>query len=251
MQSVIGVGCCLLLCVGFLDAQKAGSPKKTSTQPQADGPSGKARRSGQKVQDAASRRRASAITLAFPRSRALLGYLERAEKPLYSSLLGQVDRIMRRRENAALRMAKEHHPELAKLILKSKRRPKVHASGMRALVADYARIMRAKQLGKEDFKAAVAEWRALSEARLLGAKVTEANEAELLPQIKELLTQAQAAKRRQLTLQIKRHEAQIKRLSRRMNQDPERLVKRQLRAIQNRIKNRSRRSGGASKRRRK
>ena len=119
--------------------------------------------------------------------------------------------------------------------------------GFRELLADHARITRAKALGDAEYDAALTEWKLRSQVRLVAAQMTVDNQPELQKQLETLLTQGERAKRRQIQLQIKRQYEQIKRLRRRLEQDPARNVQRQLRAINKRVKPQSKKN----KRRRK
>jgi hypothetical protein len=58
------------------------------------------------------------IAVAFPRTRSLLGYLERRDAKAFGAVLEHSQKITRRLENAALQMAREHHPELSSLMLR-------------------------------------------------------------------------------------------------------------------------------------
>lgn len=195
------------------------------------------------------RRRAGAhIALTFPRTKNLLNYLERNDATTYQILLRHSSELTRRREAAALGMAKQHHPALFALIQRSKKKfPRAYNSAIRGLVGDHARIIRAKTIGKANHEAALAEWKLRSQVRLVAAQMTVDNQPELQKQLETLLTQGEHAKRRQIQLQIQRQQEQIKRLRRRLDQDLARNVRRQLRAINKRVKPQSKKN----KRRRK
>ncbi len=195
------------------------------------------------------RRRAGAhIASTFPRTKGLLNYLERTDAATYQTVLRHSTQLTRRREAAALRMAKQHHPELFVLIQRSKKRfPRAYNSAIRELVADHARISHAEVIGQQDYDAALAEWKLRSQVRLVAARMTVDNQPELQKQLETLLTQGEHAKRRKIQLQIQRQQDQITRLRRRLDQDPARNVQRQLRAINKRVKPQSKKN----KRRRK
>ena len=190
------------------------------------------------------RRRAGAhIASTFPRTNSLLTYLERTDPRAHQAVLRHSAQLTRGREFAALRMAKEHHPELYALIQRSKKKfPRAYNSAIRELVTDHARITRAKAAGKLDYDATVVEWKLRSQVRLLAAQMTVANQPKLQKQLEALLTQGELAKRRLIQLQIKRQQEQIKRSQRRLDQDVARQVQRQLRAINKRVKPQSKKN---------
>lgn len=187
---------------------------------------------------AQERRRAGQhVASAFPRTRNLLVYLEKNDARAFEAILNHSEKITKRREKAALRLAREHHPELLRLIVTLQRRfPRAYHSAVRDLVADNARLLRAKQIGDKEYDAALTEWMLRSKVRLVAAQMTVRNRPQFQKQLESLLIQGEKAKRRQVQLQIQRYRDQIKRLQRRLDQDPARNVDRQLRVINKRVK---------------
>ena len=220
--------------------QKPAAQKPAAQKPAAKKPAAK---KPQPAADAQSNRRREErqarthITSAYPQTRHLLNYLRRTDAPTYRSLLAHSAKLTRRRQNEVLRFAREHHPELARLVVRLRRKhPWAYNSAIRDLLADHARLLRAKQRSDAEYEVALTEWKLRSQVRLVAARVSVANQPEFQKQLTDLLTQGEAAKRRQIQMQIERYKQQIERLEKRLAQDPEQRVKRQLRTINRRAK---------------
>jgi len=241
---VLGAGLIVAIPgVGFGDDDKK-PQKQQAPQGKQDPAAKKARQKqapvkvGAKSDRAQERRRAGQhVASAFPRTRNLLVYLEKNDARSFEAILNHSEKITKRREKAALRLAREHHPELLRLIVTLQRRfPRAYHSAVRELVADNARLMRAKQISDKEYDAALTEWMLRSKVRLVAAQMTVHSRPQFQKQLESLLIQGEKAKRRQVQLQIQRHRDQIKRLQRRLDQDPARNVDRQLRVINKRVK---------------
>lgn len=213
---------------------KQPSTKKPGTRQQAPG-----KRTQPKTGQASSlrareeRRAKNHISVAFPRTRSLLGYLERRDRQLLDTVLGHSQKITRRLESEALSMARQHHPELARLVNRLRRKyPRAYQTAIRDLVSDHQRIQRAKTRGEDYHDIALTEWKLRSQARLIAAQMTQQNLPALSKQLEAVLTQEEAAKRRQIQLEIRRYQQQIKRLQSRLKQDPEKSVRKQLNRFQ-------------------
>lgn len=234
--------------------KRGASQKQAPTRQKAPGKSGpKGQRQPKTVQASNPRVREQRlaknhITSAFPRTRSLLGYLEQRDRKAFDTLLDHSQKITRRLENEALQMARQHHPELSRLLLRLRNsHPRTYQTAIRELVGDHQRIQRSKSRGKADHDLALTEWRLRSQARLIAAQMTVKNAPELTRQLSAVLTQEAAAKRRQMQLEIQRYQRQIERLEERLKQDPAKSVRSQLKRIQRQAQTRTK----TDKRRRK
>ena len=149
------------------------------------------------------------------------------------------------------RLAKQHHPELAELIRRLRRRfPKAYEAAIRELHADLANLQRARQSGEDDYQAALAEWKARSQVRLIAARLAPHELPEHRDELRALLAQGEAAKRRQVQQQIERYRRQIERLQRRLEQDSAQAVDQRLRQVEKQIHQKARTQKARTQKRR-
>lgn len=98
-------------------------------------------------------------------------------------------------ENDALKFARDHHPELAKLLEQLKRKSKTgFARGTREVHATVLRLNRIREKQPARFDAELASWKTDSEIRLLTARWAISKNSNLEEQIQELLRKRQQAK---------------------------------------------------------
>lgn len=224
----------------------AETPAETPTEtPPKPVSAAKAQRSKQRraqrkeAQKREERRARTHISAAYPRSAALLDYLAERDRRTFEDVLGHSRKIARRQAKAALAMARKHHPEIARLIVRLRgKSPAAYDAAIRNLVADMARIERAEARGPKEHELALTEWKLRSQARLVAARMAMRNDPRLSAQLDKILTQGESAKRRQLQMEIKRHERHIERLRRRLAQDPAKSVQSQVKKIQRQARNR-------------
>ena len=226
----------LVLCAGaltmFADAQQANQ----------------ASRKNQRTLTKAERAVSGPLTARFLRTRELLTYLERNDRPTYASLLQHSRALARRAAAAALDFAREHHRELADLLLELEQRNRAgFDSAIRELVTDSQRLERTKKRDPGAYAAALEAWKLRSQIRLLAARMALAKKPQsvrrltkLRGQLEALLTREEAAKREQTKAQIERLEKTIEQLRKRLAQDPAENVRRRLRSLDRRIKRRKR-----------
>lgn len=214
---------------GQRTAQKKGAKKKPVSQAQREPKDSQAKTPRANEQRFAKNH----IAVAFPRTRSLLGYLERRDTKAFDAVIEHSQKITRRLENAALQMAREHHPELSSLILRLREKHRrSYEVAIRDLVSDHQKIQRAKARGKSDYSLALKEWKLRSQARLIAARMTVQNAPELKKKLEAVLTEGEAAKRQQMQLEIQRYEEQIQKLQSRMKQDPANSVRSQIKRFQ-------------------
>ena len=105
-------------------------------------------------------------------------------------------------EQAALTFAREHHPELAKLLEQLRRHSKTgFAKGIREIHNAVQRLERIRERQPARFDAEVENWKTDSQIRLLTAKWVMSQDPELEQQIRELLRQRQQGKINRLTME--------------------------------------------------
>lgn len=246
--AICPVICCAAICVvGFSSAAAAQATPSTdrseSASRQVPARPGKAveaqvseasrKRSAREAQRARAQLRS-----AFPRTDVLLQYLAKRDQRALDAVLAHGRKIARRQASSAMALAREHHPELARLIAKLRgRAPRAHDAAIRDLVASMQRIERAKKRGEKDHQLALRVWSLESKARLLAARMSVARprpgaSPDLSRELAAILTQAEKAKRQQLRLEMARHERVIRRLRRRLEQDADKSIQSQLRRIQ-------------------
>lgn len=174
---------------------------------------------------------------AFPRTQRLLAFLHRVDETTYKAVVEHAARIAARRENQALGLARRHVPELHRLVRRLRRTSlKAYQRAIRELVADHARLERARAQSEEAFQAALLDWQFNTKLRLLTARlrlgVDAEQKAKILRSAKDLLAKRDQARRELLRQQKQRHMQQIQKLDKRLAEDADENIQRQLRAIE-------------------
>ena len=115
---------------------------------------------------------------------------EKAKAPATSAVDGNADE-----EAAALKFAKEHHPELAKLLgpMKSTR-PKEYQKAVRELYRTADRLTRMETRAPERYAIEIEIWKTESRLRLIAVRTAMVDDDERREQIEKLVTDRNALK---------------------------------------------------------
>lgn len=121
-------------------------------------------------------------------------------------------------EESALRFAKQHHPELARLLEQLRRKSSVEFKrGIREVHLAALRLDRFKEKQPARFKSELQTWKADSEIRLLSAKWIVSSDKKLEKQIQTLLRKRQELRIEKLTTERERLAQRLKQLDDQIN----------------------------------
>lgn len=127
-------------------------------------------------------------------------------------------------EKLAIAFAKEHHPELAALILQlQKKSPVEFRRGIREIHQAAVRLNRTKEKQPERFEADLKTWQMDSELRLLSAKWILTGNKKLEQQVRDLLRQRQENRLSRMKSERDRLAARLQQLDEQINMGTEEL----------------------------
>lgn len=116
-------------------------------------------------------------------------------------------------QRLAMEFAKEHHPELFRLLEQlQKSRPAEFSRGIRDLHQQTQNILRSKEKNPQRYESQLTAWKLDSQIRVLTARWTRTKDQSLEKQIRELLAQRQELKKSQLEADEKRLQEQLRRI---------------------------------------
>jgi len=139
----------------------------------------------------------------------------------------------------ALAFARQHHPELARLVSQlRKTRPAQFKSAVRHLVQSQERLERIQVRSPERYDGALEAWKLDSRIRLLAARMTMSDNPDLVAELKNVLLQRTDLRLRQLSEERDRLTARLKRIEEnisRIENDPEAAAARDLKRVKKQV----------------
>lgn len=116
-------------------------------------------------------------------------------------------------EEETIAFAREHHPELADLLVNLKStKPQAYARGLKQLSAAHQRLSRIKTAFPEKYALGLAVWKLDSRIQLLAARMTMSDETSLEEELKKLLAERHEARVKELTYDRELVEARLKKV---------------------------------------
>jgi hypothetical protein len=139
------------------------------------------------------------------------------------------------REAAAMTFARLHHPELAKLVTKlKKRKARQYDQAVRQLFQTSERLARTRDKAPDRYELSLESWKLDSRIRLMAARMTMSTNSRLEEELKELLRAKASVRLRQLTKERDRLAERLQRvdaLIQRIDSDPDASMKKELQRI--------------------
>lgn len=178
------------------------------------------------------------LTATFPRTKGLLSHLEEHDPETYGRVLDQGLMLVSDREDAALALAREHHPELHALLLQLRTdHQTAYAAALVDLANAEARLRRVRERDPDPqaYQRELERWRVHSVARLELARHALAGGQVSPPALDELLRSAEQNERERIAWQIDGYERKIAELRARLLEDPEQRVLRKVNGLRRKI----------------
>ncbi|MBT4866075.1 MAG: hypothetical protein HON53_13305 [Planctomycetaceae bacterium] len=139
------------------------------------------------------------------------------------------------REAAAMTFARLHHPELAKLVTKlKKRKVRQYDQAVRQLFQTSERLARTRERTPDRYELSLEAWKLDSRIRLMAARMTMNSDSQLEEDLKELLRAKASVRLRRLTKERERLAERLQRvdaLIERIDSDPDASTKKELQRI--------------------
>ena len=149
-----------------------------------------------------------------------------------------------RQAERALEFAREHHPELARLVGQlRKSKPAQFKSAVRHLIQSQERLERLQTRSPERYETALEAWKLDSRIRLLAARMTMSEDPELEAELRTVLRQRTDLRLRQLSEERDRLSTRLKRIEEtisRIESDPEAAAARDLERVKKNLTRQSR-----------
>lgn len=181
----------------------------------------------------------SEIATVFPRTQALVGWLEQNDPETLATLEQHARDLASNAEQSTTEFVGEHHPELAQVLDRLERtKHRSYRRALRDVVTDVARLRFAKRNAPESFPLALEAWKCRSRVRLMSARIAASDAApteSATGQLRDLVRRAIAAERSQLEFRLKRLRGNAQRIEARLQRDFDVAVETELKSIQDRI----------------
>ncbi len=121
-----------------------------------------------------------------------------------------LDAISPQREAEAIAFAQKHHAELAELLSRLKAsHPDQYAKGLRELDRTRERLEKQRERDADRFAILLREWQFDSRVRLLAARITMSNSAELETELRQVLTARHDVRLQLLTYDREKSKARV------------------------------------------
>lgn len=143
-----------------------------------------------------------------------------------------VDGLTGRQEQAALKFARRHHPELAELLKQlDAEMTNEYDKAIRQIHVVVERLERVKARSPEEYKLQLEAWKVDSRIKLLAARMTISSDEKLQLEMKKLLGQKFTLKEQQLRKDKERTQSRLERIDKQLQafeQDREQLLEKEL-----------------------
>lgn len=144
----------------------------------------------------------------------------------------QDSQLTKRQEQAALKFARRHHPELAELLKQlDAEMTSEYDKAIRQIHAVSERLERIRKRSPEDYQLQLEAWKVDSRIKLLAARMTISSDKQLQVQMEKLLNEKFTLKERQLKRDRERIQARLERIDRQLEtleQDRDELLQKEL-----------------------
>jgi hypothetical protein len=129
----------------------------------------------------------------------------------------QDEQLTKRQEQAALKFARRHHPELAELLKQlDAEMTSEYDKAIRQIHSVSERLERIRKRSPEDYQLQLEAWKVDSRIKLLAARMTISSDEKLQTEMKKLLSQKYTLKEQQLRRDKERMQSRLERIDKQL-----------------------------------